>query len=316
MEVRTMKLLCQLITSRDGNFAVTTAFLMMPLLLVAGMAVDFSTALATRTRMQDVADSAALAGAGIYDGTNQAAAMAMARKFLTGYGNMPKGLSYSVAMNGQNLQVAIVGQADSHFMKLAGMGTTKVGVLSQAIAPLKPKTVTFKPTKAQGYYYKKVSILVVRPGSTSEQVVGTVEYQPVVQQDGGQGTMTVSPSGDINLGKYSKLILQMEIKNDGCGLGKRASVSAAKVTCNSSSRAKDLKYNLTLRTDDPSTSHYLFVDGKQLPKNVSSPLDSILECDKTSNHAWEDGGGFERQDFFYTAKTTCAPDGEYVRLTM
>jgi hypothetical protein len=82
-----------------------------------------------------------------------------------------------------------------------------------------------------------------------------------------------------------------------------------------STKGSDAKYDLTLRTNNPKTSHYLFVDSKQLPKNATSPLSSILGCGQIANHAWEDGGGFERQDFFYTAEPICAPDGEFVRLT-
>jgi hypothetical protein len=53
----------------------------------------------------------------------------------------------------------------------------------------------------------------------------------------------------------------------------------------------------------------------QMPKGSASPLERILGCDEETKHAWEDGGGFDRQDFFYTAKAICAPNGEYVRLT-
>ena len=127
--------------------------------------------------------------------------------------------------------------------------------------------------------------------------------------------MVVSPKGTLDLGKYSKLVLQMDIKYDGCNINQQASVSNSKVTCKTSSRQQDKAYNMVLRTDDPAKSNYLFVEGKQLPAGVTSPLDDILVCGKTSNHAWEDGGGFDRQDFFYKVATTCAPDGEFVRLT-
>jgi hypothetical protein len=126
----------------------------------------------------------------------------------------------------------------------------------------------------------------------------------------------MQPSGTLNLGKYTKLILQMDIKKDGCNVGEYATVDKKKnVTCTESDNAQYKKFDSVLRTDNPKTSHYLFVEGKQLPEGITSPLDDILICGKLSSHAWEDGGGFERQDFFYTAETTCAPDGAFVRLT-
>lgn len=300
--------------NRSGNFGLTTAFILVPLLVVAGGSLDVSMAFLTKTDMQNLADSAALAGGALYDGTNSTASIAMAKSFLKSY-KLPDGATYSVTMDGQTLQVAIAAKSPNVFLPMAGIGIMDVKVLSEAIAPMKPKSVTFTPTKSQGYYYKKVTIRVIRPNSAFEEIVGTVEYRPKTHDNNGQGTMEVSPSTSIVLGKYTSLILQMEIKEDGCSIRERANINGSKVSCDASTRLQDRTYDLTLRTDNPDTSQYLFVDGKQLPKGVTSPLSAILVCGKTSNHAWEDGGGWERQDFFYTAYTVCAPDGQFVRLT-
>jgi len=301
---------------RSGNFGMMTAILMVPLLLAGGSVIDVSSAYVQRTNMQDIADAAALAGGSIYDGTNAADAIAKAQSFLKGYKDkLPSGATYTVSMTGQNVDVAIQGTSPNTFMQMAGMSTMNLSVASQSIAPMKPKTVKFTPTKAQGWYWKKVTIRVVRPNSTAEEIVGTVTYQPTTHNDSGQGTMTVNPTGTIDLGKYSKLVLQMDIKNDGCNIGQKATITGNDVSCSTNTTSTYAKYDLTLRTDNPDTSYYLFVEGKQLAKGVTSPLDSILVCGKTSNHAWEDGGGWDRQDFFYTATTTCAPDGQFVRLT-
>ena len=306
----------RLVKSRDGNFGILTALLVVPLLVVAGGTVDLTTAFLDRTNMQDIADSAALAGGSLFDGTNATAAIAKAETFLLGYkSKLPKDATYKVTMDGQNLQVTISAKSQNEFLPIAGMKVMNLGVVSQTIAPIKPKSVTFTPTKAQGWYYKKVSIRVVRPNSSAEEIVGTVVYQPLTHNDSGQGTMVVTPSTTIDLGKYSSLILQMDIKNDGCGVGEQAEMNGNTVTCKKSTRLQDAVFNLTLRTDNSDNSYYLFVDGKQLPKGTTSPLSDILVCDKTSNHAWEDGGGWERQDFFYTAKSICAPDGQFVRLS-
>lgn len=303
---------------RSGNFGMMTAIIMIPLLLAGGSVIDVSTAYVQKNNMQGIADAAALAGGAVYDGTNNAAAIAKAQAFLKGYkDSLPSDATYTVSMTGQNVDVAINGTSSNTFMQLAGISNMKVGVTSQSVAPMKPKTVTFEPTQAQGYWWKKVTIRVVRPNTSSEVVLGTVVYQPTTQKNGGQGDMTVTPKGKIDLGKYSKLVLQMDIKKDGCGTGYAATVDnrTKSVTCNLDTSYKNSKYDTVLRTDNPDTTDYLYVEGKQLPKGVTSPLDVILVCDKESHHAWEDGGGPERQDFFYTAITTCAPDGQFVRLT-
>jgi Flp pilus assembly protein TadG len=69
-------LIQKLWSDRGGNFGIMTALLAVPLILAAGSALDISTAMRERTDMQGVADSAALAGAGIYNGGNANAAKA------------------------------------------------------------------------------------------------------------------------------------------------------------------------------------------------------------------------------------------------
>lgn len=309
-------MLMRLLTDRGGNFGLMTGLLCIPLIYGMGSAVDIYSAYTERTNMQEIADAAALVGGRTYDGTNSATAITQTQNFLKGNaGKLPAGATYQVTMSGANLNVAINATTTSNFMQVAGIGGMDIAAGSQSVTPMKPKTVIFTPTTIQGWYYKKVSIIVVRPNSTVEEVVGTVTYQPTTHNNGGQGNKTVSPSGTLDLGKYSKLILQMEVKNDGCAIGYKATISGASVTCSKNSGAAYSKYDLTLRTDNPDTSYYLFVEGVQLAKGVTSPLDSILACGKTSNHAWEDGGGWDRQDFFYTVAVTCAPDGEFVRLT-
>ncbi|AYC99563.1 TadE/TadG family type IV pilus assembly protein [Neorhizobium sp. NCHU2750] len=306
----------RLLRSRDGNFGMMSALLMPLLLYTAGGAVDVYSAYAEKENMQGIADSAALAGGAVYNGTNSAAAIAQAESFLKGYkSKLLDGATYTVTMDEAKLGVLIQAKSKNNFLPLMGLNAIDVGVFAQSLAPEKPSKVEFTPTKAQGFYYKKVTIRVIRPGSTKEEIVGTVTYQPATTDDQGQGTMTVSPSTSIDLGKYSSLILQMEIKKDGCPTGQMGFVLASKIVCLANSTAAYSKYDLTLRTDNPNTSYYLFVDGVQLAKGVTSPLSSILVCGKTSSHAWEDGGGWDRQDFFYTAKTTCAPSGQNVVLT-
>jgi hypothetical protein len=81
-------------------------------------------------------------------------------------------------------------------------------------------------------------------------------------------------------------------------MNERAEIDGDKINCKTQNRAEDRVSNQTLRTDHPDTSHYLFADGEQLAKGVTSRLSVILVCGKTSSHVWEDGGGSARQDFF------------------
>ncbi|NTJ67986.1 pilus assembly protein [Agrobacterium rhizogenes] len=312
-----LRQLSRLTKDRAGNFATLTALIAVPLAAAAGLAVDYASAVHQRTNLQEIADGAALAGGKIFDGTNLAAAQAEATRFITAYADTtPANLSYTITANGRILSVNLTGAVPTNLMRIVNINSVNIGVNSQATAPAKPDIVTITPTQAQGWYYKVITIRVVRPNATAETVVGTVTYQPTTHNNDGQGTMTAVPSGPITLGQYTKLVLQMDVKDDGCPLGKTASISNnSAVSCNSKNSA-GTKYDLTLRTDDPNTSNYLFVDGSQLPKGVTLPIENYFGCQATQKHAWEDGGGWDRQDFFYTISSQCSSaDGDAVRLT-
>jgi len=265
---------------RGGNFAMVTALFATPLLLAGGAAIDFSNASTQRTNLQEIADATALEGGKIFDGTNLAAATTTAQAFLKGYSaQMPSNVKSSMTADGRTFKVALTAAVDTSLMKIANYNSIPISADAAAIAPMKPQKITLTPTNAQGFWYKVVSIIVVRPDTTAEVVLGTYTYQPTTQTNSGQGTKVMSPSGAIDLGKYTKLVLKMDIKTDGCPLGAYATVNSKKdVTCNvidpkdknKSQYSGYFSYNNTLRTDNPDTSNYLFVDGKQMPQASTS----------------------------------------------
>lgn len=67
----------------------------------------------------------------------------------------------------------------------------------------------------------------------------------------------------------------------------------------------------TLKTDDPSTSNRMYIDGKQSPKNKTVDIFSAVPCGQSSTQAWEDGGtnppspDVNQADFFYSVTGKC-----------
>lgn len=321
-----LQLCNKLFRDRSGNFAMMTAIVIPVVIVAAGSAVDYTVANSEQTNLQQVADSAVLAGGAVFDGTNFSTAEAAAVHYIKGQvetaiddktssdKDMANTVKYRVSSSDKTLKVWMQKSVPTSLMKIANISTVDVGVSASALSPMKPEKITFTPTKAQGWYYKKISILVLRKGATKEELLGTVTYQPTTQTDGGQGTFVANPSGTIDLGKYTNLALRMDIKNDGCDIGYKATVKNSKVTCAANSSNTYKTYNAVLRTDDPATSNHLFVDGKQVPVGVKASLEKYFGCSKKQEHAWEDGGGWDRQDFFYTVTATCGADGSFVRL--
>lgn len=69
-------------------------------------------------------------------------------------------------------------------------------------------------------------------------------------------------------------------------------------------------FDLVTSTADPATACFLYIGGKQLTPNVKPSVFTILPCSGSGAnaagvYAWEDGGGWATQDFFFTVSTTC-----------
>jgi Flp pilus assembly protein TadG len=318
-----MKRLREFLKDRRGVTALTFALLLVPIMGMTGLVVDYSIASNERSKLQDAADAAALAGASIFTGANASAAEARARAYLKanlGAEADTIAVTFKFDAKNHNVTANLSGQTSTMFMHLLNQNNVSVGVTSTALAPLKPTTASITVDSVYGYWFKRVSIIVVRNGV--EVVVGTITYTAVDHSGGGgRGTGKTVPDLNTpttyNLGDYTKLYLKMEIKNDGCDIGYRNNSSTNIVNCVASTKSQYANYNSTLRTDDPTTVDHLFVDGTQLALGSTPPLDNLLNCDSTPHsHAWEDGGGWAQQDFFYHVSAACkSVDGENVRLT-
>lgn len=316
-----MKRIRDFLRDRSGATAVTFTLLLVPIMGMTGLAVDYSRASNDRSRLQNAADAAALAGASIFTGANSAAAEARARAYLqANLGDEANAVTVNFSASKQNVSVTIGGQTKTLFMHLLNQDKVDIAVNATALAPLKPSEAIIDIDKVYGWYFKKVSIVVVRPGGTTEDTVGTVTYTAKdhsYENGRGNGTIVKVPAtGSIKLGEYEKLFLKMDIKFDGCDIGYYNSSNTSIVKCKASSDNAYKKYNKTLKSSDPATVNHLFVNGTQLPLGSTPPLDVLFDCSEKQYHAWEDGGGFAKQDFFYYITAACkSVDGENVRLT-
>jgi hypothetical protein len=316
-----MKNLRQFIKDRRGATAITFALLLVPLLGFAGLAVDYSRASNDRSRLQNAADAAALAAASVFTGSNKATAEAKARAFLqANLGLKAEDINVNFNTANQKVTIGLGGQTNTLFMHVLNKDNMPISVNATALAPLKPTTAKITIDKVTGYWFKKVSIIVVRNGT--EVVVGTIKYTATDHnlyngRGGGKTDPDINTPVTFDLGDYTKLYLKMEIKNDGCDIGYKNNLSGRYVNCVVTNSSSYAKYNSTLTTDDPNTVNHLFVDGVQLPAGSKPPLDDLMNCDNaTHSHAWEDGGGWADQDFFYKINAACkSVDGENVRLT-
>lgn len=321
-----MKKIRNFLKDRSGATAVTFALLLVPMVGMTGLAVDYTRASSDRSRLQGIADSAALAGASVFTGENKAAAEASARAYLhANLGAEMDKLQVGFDTSNQRVIVSLTGETNTLFMKVLAKEKVAIGVLAEALAPLKPSSAEIQIGAAYGHWAKKVSVIVIRPGTTKEVVLGTVIYEASdLSAENGRGTgkTIIDPAdGKIMLGEYKEFFLRMEVKQKPCNIGRYDSNTSSRyVTCSPTTSSEYKNYDLKFTTNDPAQSKYLFVGDtadtlKQLEDGAT--LEELLDCDQQWHfHGWEDGGGWDKQDFFYKIKAACkAVDGEYVRLT-
>jgi hypothetical protein len=134
------------------------------------------------------------------------------------------------------------------------------------------RRVRFRAVGAQGLFRKILRIRGVIVGETAEKEFATIEY--------GGLEKGITNMGWITIDNVREIYIRMDI---------------------------DVAYTTpftrpTMRSDDPTISSYFFYKHKshwtQRPPNERIDVFADTNC-QISEQSWEDGGGFEIQDFFF-----------------
>ncbi|MEM7215521.1 MAG: pilus assembly protein [Pseudomonadota bacterium] len=125
-------------SNHDGNIAVTSALLIIPLILAAGVAVDYSNIYRNKSRAQSAADSAALAVAR-EGGQNTQELLQLANNFLDSNFVANQGLEVTATdlqivtvNNAIQYRVTVAFSQESSFLRVAGIDNFNPEVVSVA----------------------------------------------------------------------------------------------------------------------------------------------------------------------------------------
>jgi Flp pilus assembly protein TadG len=119
------------ISDKSGNFAIMFSFVAVPIMLAAGIAVDYTNLLRLKTELQAAADSAVLAVAVRGDTINDAEAYDIGDAFFDeNFGNDFTNLS--VTRNGQKVQVSAKTKVPLAFGGFIGMSEVVLSAVSNA----------------------------------------------------------------------------------------------------------------------------------------------------------------------------------------
>ncbi|MGX8010995.1 TadE/TadG family type IV pilus assembly protein [Mesorhizobium sp. ORM8.1] len=302
--------------------------LTIPLLLAVGFSVDYTSAVTTRSDMQNALDAAILSITTLPTTTSlgdrqTALQQAYDANIDSGKGGTATLTSVNVAADGTATFTATATYSmPTNFMQIARINSVQVGVASSVRKTPALVQTTFKVTKVSGYWAKTMTLWGTQFGSTTANKLMTISYSYNGYGDPkGYGTTTVST---IN-GTTSTLV-QKQVCTTGTLKSLQKSLPAGAVIqtdqygttyycvdtfypANGAGAVIDVSQmdqlylemdvpsgNPTaLKSNDPTTSNRLFIgtSSTNMPEVATGQTVNIftsVPCGQTGYQAWEDGG--------------------------
>ncbi len=337
--------------ARDQRGTLSTAFALSGLVatLLVGASIDYGRSVGMQQKLQTAVDAAMLAALQASATNRSTVATQVLNASLANSGITATWTQSPTANSDGSLTGSAQGSLSTYFMKIARINTmTSSASSTVALPPAQTaSSVTFSLTGAYGWWWKQVDLYIHTAGATSDTLLASYVYQPYnLSASSGRGTGTTTAtfrntSGNmvsgavdtaVSMGSaYDNAYLKMTVYTDGCGpgmAGYTTTVSGSTIqNCVTSgsrvqtgtSRNGQATYTTYTKsttasvysTNDSSTAKYLFVNGVELAANTTPSIFTLLPCNQTSTHAWEDGGGWSQQDIFFSVATTCATNTNY-----
>ncbi|PHP64846.1 hypothetical protein CSC94_21910 [Zhengella mangrovi] len=262
--------------ARSGNYAILFALALMPLAIAIGVGIDVTRATSRKDANQNALDAAVLAVTGA---KNNGEAARMLREVY----EANKGMGTPVLKDFSKTETSIHVLADASFdnpnvfAPILRYDTTRVKVTSEAARKTSLASLQIRPTGATGAWSKWVTLHVIDQADTDTEL-GYIEYKYSGRTGDWTGTITsnLSFTRPVTVKNAKNIYFKMFSREFG-----------------------------TMRTDDPDTAHYLFIDGRQLPRGTVVNLADRIGCGVTRRFDWEDGGGWSVQDFHFTVTGGC-----------
>jgi hypothetical protein len=273
------------IKNQDGNAAIIFSVCAIPVMLAAGVAIDFSNLSRTHNRMQVALDTAALASASSDKGFSSDAASAYFKANSELQDIKITKLTFK-KKNGEETAAYLKAEVPNSFLSLAGKPTSTIEVSSTAMPVSEKKLVeaTFQITNAQGVYDKDIYFFTKDKNGNvlSETLILQYDYDSA---NGGKKTFIPKMNGSktVKVGEHDTYGQRMVVYED---------------TTYKGGHINPKSYS----SDDKNSSSWTKVSGTCDDKNK-----------QTQN--WEDGGDKNYLDFIFTmnCKTDHVKTGE-VRL--
>lgn len=277
----------QLVGNRSGNFAVVVGIMALPLAVAAGLAIDIAGARQTKVVNQDALDAAVLAAS---RETTSGQAKILALKVYEENGGLGTINDFQFEKTAAEDRVSASATFDrpNDFGALLRMDVSHIAVQSEARAKAELTALGIRPLGASGAFTKYITLHAVDAAGKDTEL-GRIDYIYDKTNPSLPGTVTsnFNMSKPVSIQNAKSVYFKMEIDP-------------------TKSDYVENIVQIQMSTDDPATSYFLFVDGKQMTKGTTVNLADIVPCGDKAEFAWEDGGNFSHQDFFFEVEGTCS----------
>ncbi|TPK90303.1 pilus assembly protein TadG-related protein [Mesorhizobium sp. B2-4-17] len=326
--------------SRSGSIMPLFFLCTVPLITVAGFAVDYTSAVQIRSNQQQALDAAILS----ITTMDTASTLPQRQQVLqdTFLANGGQGTATLNSFVAGTTATATTARATASFamptvfMTIARIDTVPIAVASAVSKPPSLVQANFKVTGASGWWNKTMTLYGTQLGATVAKPLMTIDYTYGKTGDPkGYGTTTTSVLTTDSTGKTVTTVAQKQVctvgNNPPAGVTLKQDASGTKYYCvdtmypaNGAGASIDVSQMgglymqmyvpsgkpQYLTTNDPTTSNRLYIDGVEVPTGQKVDIFSAVPCNQSSNQAWEDGGSpvpapVSNADFFYTVSGKC-----------
>lgn len=314
------------LTGRDGSMMPMMVLLTIPLVTAVGFSVDYTSAVTTRSDMQNALDAAIISITTLPTTTafaDRQTSLQQAYVANSGQGTATL-TSVNVAADGSATFGATASYPmPTNFMQIARINTVQVGVASAVRKTPALVQSTFKVTKVSGYWNKTMYLYGTKFGDTVAKPLMTISYTYNGFGDPkGYGTTTVSTiNGSTSTVVQQQACTTKTVKNFNSlptgaitqtdSNGKRYVTTCADTfyPANGAGAVIDVSQMdqlylemdvpsgnpKVLKSNDPSTSNRLYIGNSDtnMPEVATGQTVNIftaVPCGQTGYQAWEDGG--------------------------
>lgn len=303
----------------SGAVAMIFGLAVIPIVFLAGAAIDYSVASSNRSSLQAALDRAALVGAKAAGSETTTAKAAFDQEATSSQLNGAESNWNFDKPTGRLTGSATATSPTSFTAILRDKPVTvAASVTAQQKGLSTPTQITISLNIARGWYWKKLTVFKKEKDDSTPVALGVLTYQPTTQNNGGTGTLKDQNGNTLTAGasgltfavgtNYSALYLQMDVITDGCAPG-MIPKSGSNFSCIEGKKSSSTQ-TYSFKTDDPLSAGQLFTSATQVATTLinstissgkstqtlftqlgtagASNVSSIFQCGKTTTQAWED----------------------------